>query len=227
MTSPSDAIDRREAIRRTALLLGTALSGPTMAAMLAGCDAPQRPGGAARALAPDQEALVAMIADAIIPTTDTPGAREAGVPRFIDTMLAEYYPPEHRAHFLAGLADVDDRARRLHQARFVDCPPDTRQRILAALDAEAFPTMPPAAVVLGRSDERGQSENATADLRSPRGSRAGDASRPPFFRTMKELTLLGYYTSQAGATRELRYARIPGRFDGCVPFATIGRAWSV
>ena len=226
MTTPAGAIDRREAIRRAALLLGTALSGPTVAAMLAACDAGRRPAGAARALARDQEALVAMIADAIIPATDTPGAREAGVPRFIDAMLADY-PAEQRAHFLAGLADVDDRARRLHQARFVDCPPEARQRILAALDAEAFPTMPPATAGSGRTDERGGSENATADERSLRGARRADTSRPHFFRTMKELTLLGYYTSEVGATRELRYARIPGRFDGCVPFATVGRAWSV
>lgn len=198
MTAPTDAIDRREAIRRTALLLGTALSAPTVAAILAGCDGGQRAAGAARVLTPEQESLVAMIADAIIPATDTPGARDVGVPRFIDTMLAEYYPAEHRAHFLAGLADVDDRARRLHQARFVDCPPVARRRILSALDAEAFPAVP-----------------------------AADPPRAPFFRTMKELTLLGYYTSEVGATRELRYARIPGRFDGCVPFATVGRAWSV
>jgi hypothetical protein len=47
-----------------------------------------------------------------------------------------------------------------------------------------------------------------------------------FFRRMKELTLLGYYTSQPGATQELKYAQVPGRFDGCIPFATVGRAWA-
>jgi hypothetical protein len=53
-----------------------------------------------------------------------------------------------------------------------------------------------------------------------------EPQRQPFFHTMKELTLLGYYTSQIGATQELKYAPVPGRFDGCVPFATVGRAWS-
>lgn len=49
----------------------------------------------------------------------------------------------------------------------------------------------------------------------------------PFMRRMKELTLVGYYTSEVGATQELRHEPVPGRFDGCVPFAQIGRTWAV
>lgn len=51
-------------------------------------------------------------------------------------------------------------------------------------------------------------------------------SAPAFFRRLKELTVLGYYTSQPGATKELRYVQVPGRYDGCVPFAKIGREWA-
>ena len=41
------------------------------------------------------------------------------------------------------------------------------------------------------------------------------------------LALLGYYTSEPGATRELQFNPTPGRFEGCVPMSRIGRAWSV
>src|ERR1700737_3264014 len=102
MSASPDFIDRREAIRRATLLLGGVISAPTLAAMLAGCETP--PAGEAgwtpRALAGDQGALVAAIAEHIIPETDTPGARSAGVHRFIDTMLAEYYSADERAAFL-------------------------------------------------------------------------------------------------------------------------------
>lgn len=214
-----DSIGRREALRRAALLLGGALSAPTVAALLAGCEAPPRATPRQRTLTADQERLVATIADHIIPATDTPGARDVGVPAFIAGILAQYSADE-RARFLAGLADVDVRAHRACGARFVDCAPDARHALLAALDQEAYPHAAPPVAAPGRSDERGQTENATADQRSAR-------AHPAFFRVMKELTLVGYYTSEAGATRELRYARVPGRFDGCVPFATLGRAWSV
>src|SRR5213595_917991 len=94
----SNAIDRREALRRAALLLGGVLSAPMVAGVLAGCEARRAPAGAwqPRALTPDQADLVATIAEHILPETDTPGARAVGVHRFIDAMLAESYGPEDR-----------------------------------------------------------------------------------------------------------------------------------
>jgi hypothetical protein len=44
---------------------------------------------------------------------------------------------------------------------------------------------------------------------------------------MKELTLVGYYTSEPGATQELRHEPVPGRYQACVPLSEIGRAWAV
>jgi hypothetical protein len=200
---PPESIDRREALRRTALLLGGAISAPTLAAMLAGCETPAagEAGWTPAALSNEQGAQVATIAEHILPTTDTPGARGAGVHRFIDKMLAEYYSPDERTAFLAGLADVDKRAKDTTGKTFLNLSVSQQREVLAALDAEAY-----------------HQEPAHASYARPK--------RQPFFRTMKELTLLGYYTSQSGATQELKYAPIPGRFDGCVPLATIGRAWS-
>ena len=49
---------------------------------------------------------------------------------------------------------------------------------------------------------------------------------PPFFRQLKELTVAGYYTSEAGATEELQWLAAPGRYDADVPLAEVGRAWA-
>src|SRR3989440_7893896 len=198
---PQRTIDRREALRRAALLLGGALSASTVAGVLAGCEARRTPDGAwaPRALSSDQLDLVATIAEHIVPETDTPGARAVGVHRFIDAMLADSYPDEERRRFLAGLADVDARAQRSCGRAFLRCAAHEQRGVLDQLDREAFA--------------------ATA---SP-----PDRLPVPFFRTMKELTLVGYYTSEVGATRELRHAPVPGRFEGCVPLDQIGRAWAV
>jgi gluconate 2-dehydrogenase gamma chain len=239
MSDPSStrpgSIDRREALRRTALLLGGAISAPTLAAMLAGCEAPAvgETGWTPRALSDVQGAQVATIAEHIIPATDTPGARAAGVHRFIDTMLAEYYSPEQRAAFLAGLAEVDARARSTKGKPFLDLTPTDQRDVLTLLDTDAYRRAPApgtnaaAAAVRGQDAEGTRTEGATADQRTKDPVRPHpEPQRQPFFHTMKELTLLGYYTSQIGATQELKYAQVPGRFDGCVPFATVGRAWS-
>jgi len=166
-------IDRREALRRTALAL---------AGILAGCKARRTPAAAwrPRALDSDQAELLATIAEHILPETDTPGARAVGVHQFIDALVAESYGAEERQRFLAGLAALDGRA-------FLARPAGEQLALLRELD------------------------------------RAGD----PFFRSLKELTLVGYYTSEIGATRELHHAPVPGRYDGCVPLAQIGRTWAV
>jgi gluconate 2-dehydrogenase gamma chain len=184
-----DAIDRREALRRAALVLGGVLSAPMVAGVLAGCEARRAPAGAwvPRALTPDQADLVAAIAEHILPETDTPGARAVGVHRFIDGLVADGYAPDARQQFVAGLAAMDERARRAHGRVFLQCAATEQVAVLDALDREA----------------------------------------EPFFRDLKELTLVGYYTSEVGATRELRHAPVPGRFEGCVPLPQIGRAWAV
>ncbi|MBI2073726.1 MAG: gluconate 2-dehydrogenase subunit 3 family protein [Gemmatimonadetes bacterium] len=182
-------MDRREALRRASLLLGGAVSAPTLAALLAACDAGGVPGDTAalRVLTPEQAELLATIAEHILPETDTPGARAAGVHRFIDTMLALGYPERERQGFLAGLAEVDALAERTCGQSFLACGAREQRAMLERLD--------------------------------------GDAD--PFFRTTKELTIVGYYTSEIGATRELRHLPVPGRYEGCVPLAQIGRTWAV
>jgi hypothetical protein len=193
-----NTIGRREALRRTAMLLGGVLSAPAIAGVLAGCD--WRSAGddtwTPRALTTEQGELVATIAEHILPETDTPGARAAGVHIFIDKMLAEHYPPEERQRVLDGLADMDARARRDCGRAFLECGAKEQRTVLARIDEEAFTAVP------GRREV-------------------------PYFRTLKELTLLGYYTSQIGATEELRHVAVPGRFEGCVPFTQIGRTWAV
>ena len=229
---PPEIIARREAVQRIAMLLGVGLSGPTLAPALTRSIAAARSSGAAttRVLSPQQLEQVSTIAEHIIPTTDTPGARAAGVPAFVDTMLAEYYTSAERNELLAGLAAVDARARRAYGRPFLEASMSNQRALLEVLDRESLtPRTNQEAVANGASRE---TERGGGGLVSPgsatshaRAADGGDKA-PAFFRTMKELTILGYYTSQPGATKELRYVQVPGRFDGCVPFAKIGREWA-
>ena len=49
---------------------------------------------------------------------------------------------------------------------------------------------------------------------------------PHFFRLMKELTLLGYFTSEIGCTQAMRYEETPGRFEPCVPYTPGETSWA-
>jgi Gluconate 2-dehydrogenase subunit 3 len=197
-SASDDLIGRREALRRAALLLGGVLSAPAIAGVLAGCDARSAANGTWEplALTGQQAKLVSTIAEHIIPETDTPGARAAGVHIFIDKMLAEHYPAEDKQRVLGGLATIDARTWEECDRHFLDCNAAQQRAVLVRIDHEAFAEVP------GRREAH-------------------------WFRTLKELTVLGYYTSEIGATQELRYVAVPGRADGCVPLTQIGRAWSV
>ena len=122
-----------------------------------------------------------------------PGAKAARVNEFIDLILTEWYDEEEKSTFLTGLADVDSRTRELYGKDFVECGEKQQVGILQALDDE----------VAAR----------TEDVRRRR-------NRPPeknFFFMIKQLTLVGYYTSQIGFEQELHGEIIPPRHAGCVP----------
>ncbi len=183
-------ISRREAIRRATLLLGVALSPALLERGLRAQAAGSAPGRSA-ALNPRQAATVAAVAERIIPRTDTPGAAEVGLPAFIDLMYGEYLPPEERAMFAAGLAEVEAQS--------------------AAAHGHSFPVLTPA------------QQDA---LLQPIAQRAQTQPRT-FFHQMRELTLLGYFTSEPVGRNVLHYDPIPGRLDGCIPLAEVGdRAWT-
>lgn len=174
--------------------MGGTLSAGTIAGMLGGCTA--RPGDQARTLTGRQSELVATIAERIIPETDTPGARAAGVHTFIDAMLTDWYGEEERAHFLSELATADERARAMFAKEFLNLDAAQQVQLLTTLEDEALAAMP-----------------------------TQDRDRPPLFIAMKTLTLFGYYTSEIGATIELRVMPM-GEYRGDVPFEEIGRAWA-
>lgn len=96
-----------------------------------------------RAEAPDspfdahQRATVDQISELIMPATDTPGARAAGVVGFIEVIVGEYYRDDERAAFLRGLADVDARCRALFATTFVACTEPQQVAVLTGMDAES------------------------------------------------------------------------------------------
>lgn len=185
-------MNRRDALRDIGLLLGVAVTPRVARAVQAGFTAPAA-GQALRALTATQAELVATLAEYIIPTTDTPGARAARVDAFIDALLADIFTAEERQRFLAGLADVDERARVAAGTTFLGCTARQQVAVLEALERPAQPV--------------GEGQAA-------------------FFPWLKELTLVGYYTSEIGASQELLYVHVAGRYDGDVPYERVGRAYS-
>jgi len=189
-------MNRREALKRIALLSGGALSLSTVSAVMGGCTA----GDGAyspRTLSAEQDELVAVISELIIPETDTPGARAAGVNQFVDKMLTDWNTEEEKTHFLSGLNSVNETSNEMHGGPFLDLTEAQQVEVLERLEEDASNSSP-----------------------------MPDTDMDPFFSMMKEYTLVGYYTSEIGATQELVWNHVAGRWDGCFPYSEVGRAWS-
>lgn len=235
-----DVMSRREAITRAALLLGGTLAASTLAAAGRVTWA-ATPGWAPRTLTARQLETVATIAEHIIPATDTPGARAAGVHRLVDVLLTEYYGATERDRFLGGLDGLDVRATRAHGVPFLDCSSRDQMRLLEALDAEAYPPQEVLAKAEPQTSEiqkmrdslpRAGSTSTSSTAQPPSASVDGatatarrELSSGWFFRRLKELTVLGYYTSQIGATKELHVSPM-GPFQGDIPYRRVGRSWA-
>lgn len=191
-------MNRREAVRNVALLLGTALSASTLAA-LEGCN-PKGPENYALQ-APETRSLLAEIAETIIPKTDTPGAKEAKVEDFIVTMLNDCYKPGDQQLALDGLKKIDAASQKQYKKPFIDITAEQRTALLTEVDKER--------VAYNKRENK----------------KEGDPTH--YFQILKELTMLGYYTSEPGATKALRYVPVPGKYEGCIPYKKGDKAWAI
>jgi len=112
-------INRREALRKTALMMGAAISSSALAGLLQGCKTTPELTYVPQFFTEDQGRIVMEVAEIIIPKTDTPGAKDVGVPGFIDTMLKDCYKKEDQDRFLEGLTAFDEEAKKAYGDSFI------------------------------------------------------------------------------------------------------------
>ena len=188
-------MDRREALQLLATGAVFSLAPARMAATLRQARAILASPASPRTLNPHQYATATAIAEAIIPTTDTPGAADVGAGKFVDLILTEWYTEPEREFFLNGLADVDRRTRAMCGKDFVACSRGQKSEILAALGDEML----------------------IAAEASSTGRYRGSQPKPDknFYYMLRGLTLTAYFTSEPGATKQLRFEIIPERHDEC------------
>ncbi len=154
-------------------------------------------GDATRGFSPADLTLLDEIGDTILPATDVPGAKAVGIGAFMAMMVNNCYDAPDQQAFKTGLKSVADTFRTRHRTEFASGTVGQRTSLLNGLDAEQ------------------RTYTATRTDNQPHHH----------FRIMKDLTILGYFTSEIGATQALRYEEVPGRYDGDAPYKKGDRAW--
>lgn len=156
-------------------------------------------------------ALLDEIAETILPETSTPGAKAARTGAFMALMVTDVYTDRDLQVFRDGMRQLDEACRAASGASFLQATPAQRLTLLEGLDREQ--------------------KTAMEERASPARTRYPGAPPTPdgpahYFRMMKELALLGYFTSEIGYTKAMRYVESPGRFDRDVPLAPGDRSWA-
>ncbi|MGI4865395.1 MAG: gluconate 2-dehydrogenase subunit 3 family protein [Janthinobacterium lividum] len=200
-------MNRRDALARVALLMGGTLIGADY--LLTGCgpstsskdtakDGTKAPGSDFKPLDAKQIAYLDEVGDTILPPTKSPGAKAAQVGSFMAVMVRDCYDPADQKIFLEGFDKLEAASQKQNGKGFLESTPEQRTALLKAVDTEQT------------------QYSKTKKVEEPNH----------YFRMIKELTLLGFFTSKVGATEALRYQPVPGKYDGCIPYKKGDKAWA-
>lgn len=198
-------MNRRELLKMISAATGTALVGG--GSLLAGCSrdpattpttTPAATGDASSAqleFGEQDVKLLDEVAETILPRTDTPGAKDAEVGRFMTVFVRDCYTQAEQVQFHTGLVQLEEASEAAYERKFLQLDAEQRRELVGRLDATA----------------KAQVEQS------------GEAH---YFTMIKQLTLLGFFTSEPGGTQALRHVAIPGRYDSCMDYQQGDRAWA-
>jgi Gluconate 2-dehydrogenase subunit 3 len=235
-------INRREAIHRVSALLGgiAFVGGSGLLAAIEKASSPVE--GTPGKFSAENIAFLDEIAETILPATKTPGAKAAKTGAFMALMVTDSYSPAEQKIFREGMQKVDDATKKANNVSFMAATPQQRLAVLTTLDHEQKRVMDAreaadrkqkglAPLPLGESAAKADAylpEDRKEGLPGTAvgGSQASTKEPAHYFRMMKELALLGYFTSEIGCTNALRYVESPGRFDPCIPYTLGEPAWA-
>lgn len=185
-------MNRREALKNVAFLMGSAISATTMGVLFENFILPEKDKNFVSFSVTDEQ-ILSEFAEIIIPTTaSSGGAKAAGVGAFIPMIIRDCYPSNLQELFASGLKEMQLKCSKEFNKDFITMSKEERHLLMSLLRDEAIATN----------------------------------KAPSFFLIARDLTILGYYTSEIGCTQAREYLPIPGSYDGNVPYNEGQKAWA-
>jgi len=211
-------MNRRDLLKQIALLTGGAVIGGEL--FLTGCKTGAKADAGFTAA---NISLLDEVAETIIPATSTPGAKAAKVGEFMKVMVTDCYTQKQQDAFVSGIGELDEACKKMHSKGFMDCTPEQRKAFLVSLEKEAkeFNQKRDEADKPLREEHKKKNEAlAWKDQKEFEGSPSH------YYTMMKQLTLLGFFTSKTGMTETLRHVPVPGKYDGAFAYNKGDKAWA-
>jgi hypothetical protein len=190
-------MNRRELIKQIALLTGTAVIGGEF--FLSGCKSTDKT--LTGFFSEKDISFFDEVAETILPGTDTPGAKDAEVGKFMASYSTDCYDQVQLKIVKEGINKLNEAAEKKYKNDFIHLTASQRQELLIEIDAESKKPMD--------ANEKLKKEEP-----------------PHYFILMKQMTLLGFFTSKPGASQVLRYVPVPGKYQGCIDYKKGETSWA-
>lgn len=209
-------MNRREALQRVAMILGGSVIGANL--FLEGCT---------RSASSDVQNLFAAntvdrlgdLAEAILPQTATPGAKLAGVGSFIPVWVRDCYTEEQQKVFIEGFSKLDEKSKEFQGKPFEELSAEQRTAVANSLEKEAK-------AYNEKQNEETKEYREKNKLKQNELYHELELPPPHWFTLFKQITITGFFNSELGCTQALRYVKIPGRYDGDVPYKKGDKAFA-
>jgi len=150
----------------------------------------------------DKKPIIAELAEIIIPRTDTPGARDAGVQDYVINVMLNCASVKEQNRFISGIQEIEDYASDKFGKDFLKCTLKEKSEALKHIAEHAGYSSP----ILNKINDR--------------------FLGAPFYPKFKSLVVEGFCLSKPGATQALAYDYIPGSYEACIPLKPHQKAWA-
>lgn len=197
-------MNRRNALRRTALLAGSAVATPTLLSLLQSCKEQKRVDWVPQFLSQDQAVFISSFVDTILPKTETPGALDVKVDIFIDLMYAKAYDEGAQQYVVAEIEKFNTNCKNEFGDVFANLSPEDKTAVLKKAEAETAKFNP-----------------------GVWGTAVGEQKPVAYYRQLKSMALWAYFSSEEVGKNILSYDPIPGEYLGCIPLSDVGNTWSL
>lgn len=211
-------MNRRDLLTMIAAVTGTAMLGAGRVMAYVPTETGQN------LFTPEDAAFLDEVAETIIPATDTPGAKDAAVGAFMTQFVSDCYDADEQAAFRDSIETLKAEAQSRYGAAFEALEPAQRQEMLQ----EAMVAAAAQAVVVNEAKEQARQQARDVQPSADTAASAeADVDLPAlhWFTPLQQLTLLGFFTSEIGATQVLRYEPVPGEYIGDLDYDG-GPAWA-
>lgn len=217
-------MNRRELLRMVSLATGAVVIGGDF--FLSGCKNNEALGGIT--FTKDDIAFLDEVADTIIPTTTSPGAKAAKVGTFMALMVNDCYTEADQKVFHAGISKLNEHSTKKFSKGFMDLTAAQRLELLTEIDKNTNVFNKKVNAIVDAYPLQQKTQMALERNKDGKDAKADKIRENPdhYYIQMKQLTLLGYFNSKEGATQALRYVAVPGKYDGNLPYKKGDKAWA-